>query len=58
LRLVQVTSARLATIANDEATFDRLVSEVDQVNPDVARLLRNEEEGLSFWEDDLFELVS
>ncbi len=52
---IMVTSARLAAIAGDDRAFGELVSEIERLNPGVSAMLRDEEEGIAYWEEDLFE---
>lgn len=48
---ILVTSARLAFLAGDDATFDSLIARVHDLNPDVAELLKAEESDADYWED-------
>ena len=43
---IMVTSARLAAIAEDSQAFDEIVNEIERLNPEVAIMLRDEEEGI------------
>jgi tetratricopeptide (TPR) repeat protein len=51
---LMVTHARLASLAQDQETFERTVARIDAVNPGIAGMLRGEDASLSYWEDDPF----
>ncbi|WP_277655899.1 hypothetical protein [Seleniivibrio woodruffii] len=49
-----VTSAKLASIAEDEVAFEKYIAEIKAINENVANMILEQDEDIHYWEEDAF----
>lgn len=51
---ILVTSAKLASIAEDEVAFEQYIAEIRTINEKVANMILDQDEEIHYWEEDAF----